>query len=527
MSLPLVTGVAPRWESALAELVSASHRAHLVRRCADVAELVGVVTSGVAGVAVVSSDLRGLDRAVVEALLETGTPVLALHPPGDETSSRALRRWGVAVVLSAELTAADLDEALAGLTEDGGTDESGGRPGGRGRIGGGRLAEGGGHTGDSGAFPEGTQAATGHAGEAAGAGSADRRGPMPAAVDEETVDGSVDEELRRLVEEVRASDGVGGVDGSHGVEGGHGVDALHSDQGGPGEVGPGEGPEDEPPPPGELVAVWGAYGSPGRTTVAVNLAAELASPLEPVLLVDADTYGAAVAQALAVLDEAPGLAAATRAADQGVLDRERLGRLAPEVAPGLRVLTGLPRADRWPEVREASLADVLEQCRAMARWVVVDLAPLVEQDEELAFDTAAPRRNGAALTTLGAADRVVVVGSGDPLGLQRLVRALDALGELSHAPRHVVVTRVRPGPVGPEPGRRIQEVLRRFAGAGDVLLVPEDRDALDAALLHGRVLAEVRPTSPARLALQALADQLADRAAPRRGGRARGLRRWR
>ena len=98
---------------------------------------------------------------------------------------------------------------------------------------------------------------------------------------------------------------------------------------------------------------------------------------------------------------------------------------------------------------------------------------------------------------------------------------------MAHAPRHVVVTRVRPGPVGPEPGRRIQEVLRRFAGAGDVLLVPEDRDALDAALLHGRVLAEVRPTSPARLALQALADQLADRAAPRRGGRARGLRRWR
>src|SRR5690606_3635518 len=230
--------------------------------------------------------------------------------------------------------------------------------------------------------------------------------------------------------------------------------------------------------PGTVVVVWGPTGSPGRTTVAVNLAAELAGPLSPVVLVDTDTYGASAAQTLAVLDEVPGLAAAARAADQGTLDRETLAGLAPEVRPGLRILTGLPRADRWPEVRDTALADVLDRCRQLARWTVVDVAAPLEQDEELSFDTLAPRRNGAALTALDAADRVVVVGVGDPVGLQRLVRGLDLLSGCTGAERTVVVTRVRPGPVGPDPGRRIQEALDRFASAGPVHLVPEDQEAL-------------------------------------------------
>ena len=67
---------------------------------------------------------------------------------------------------------------------------------------------------------------------------------------------------------------------------------------------------DEPPGPGEvparpdgdagrtLAAVWGPKGGPGRTTVAVNLAFEAAAAGGEVLLVDADTYGGAVAHAI-------------------------------------------------------------------------------------------------------------------------------------------------------------------------------------------------------------------------------------
>jgi hypothetical protein len=60
---------------------------------------------------------------------------------------------------------------------------------------------------------------------------------------------------------------------------------------------------DEPPPPADgdtrriLAAVWGPKGGPGRTTVAVNLAFEAAAVGGEVLLVDADTYGGAIAHA--------------------------------------------------------------------------------------------------------------------------------------------------------------------------------------------------------------------------------------
>ena len=52
------------------------------------------------------------------------------------------------------------------------------------------------------------------------------------------------------------------------------------------------------------MAVWGPTGAPGRTTVAVGLATELASRGRGTLLLDADPYGGAVAQHLGVLDQA-------------------------------------------------------------------------------------------------------------------------------------------------------------------------------------------------------------------------------
>ena len=96
-------------------------------------------------------------------------------------------------------------------------------------------------------------------------------------------------------------------------------------------------------PLGTIIAVWGPAGAPGRTVVALNLASELARLGQSTVLVDADTYGGCIAQSLSLLDEAPGLAAATRSADQGTLDLAALARLAPEVSAGLRVLTGTCR----------------------------------------------------------------------------------------------------------------------------------------------------------------------------------------
>lgn len=274
------------------------------------------------------------------------------------------------------------------------------------------------------------------------------------------------------------------------------------------------GPIDEPvekiqplPGSGQVLAVWGPTGAPGRTTVAVGIAAELAELGFPTLLVDADVYGGVVAQLLGLLDEAPGIAAACRLANNGSLDLTALAELAVQVRPQLRVLTGIARAERWPELRPSAIEAVLGLARSLAAYVVVDCGFGLERDEELSYDTIAPRRNGATLAVLDAADSVVAVASGDPVGLQRYVRALAELGDAIPGRAPVtVVNRVRPAVIGGgDPEVEIAAALSRYAGVSDVRFVPLDVAACDAALAAGRTLAEAAPVSPARLALQAIA----------------------
>lgn len=278
---------------------------------------------------------------------------------------------------------------------------------------------------------------------------------------------------------------------------------------------------DMPRARGQLVAVWGPTGAPGRSTVAINLAAELAAlgagadldGPSGALIVDADTYGGTVAQLLGMLDESPGLAAAARAAGQGSLDLMALSRLSPLLAPDLRVLTGISRANRWPELPASALEVVWQLARDLAAWTVVDCGFCLEQDEALSYDTQAPRRNAATLSALEAADVVVVVGSGDPVGVQRLVRGLTDLSALPALPiarRVVVVNRLRVSAVGPRPGQALRASLDRYAGIEDPHFVPEDRAGVDAAVLRGAALREASPGSPARRAIAALAAQLAE-----------------
>jgi MinD-like ATPase involved in chromosome partitioning or flagellar assembly len=261
---------------------------------------------------------------------------------------------------------------------------------------------------------------------------------------------------------------------------------------------------------GEVVAVWGPTGAPGRTTVAVHLAAELAALGRSTLLVDADVYGGVVAQVLGLLDEAPGLAAAARLANQGGLDLPSLAGLARAVDPHLRVLSGVARADRWPELRPAALEVVLDLARSLAATTVVDCSFALEQDEELAYDTAAPRRNGATLTVLAAADTVLAVGTADPVGLQRLVRGLGELKEaVPGVEPLVVVNRLRRTAVPGDAAAEVRAALSRYAGVEQVRFVPLDVDSVDRAVAAGRTLADAAPVSPVRAALTALAAELA------------------
>lgn len=331
-----------------------------------------------------------------------------------------------------------------------------------------------------------------------------------------------------VVEAVRSCvEPAGGDDGGRA---GAPTDLLPASESGDGGAPDHPDEPDAPAAPGSVIAVWGPHGAPGRTTLAVNLAAELAALGEETLLVDADTWGGACAQTLGLLDESPGLAAAARSAANGSLDVSALARLSPVAEPGLRVLTGLSRPDRWRELPPAGLDVVWETARTLARWTVVDCGFSIEDEAGAGFEAMlGPRRNGATLSALAAADVVLVVGAGEPVGIQRLVQALADLADAGlPAPgvrRVVVVNRVRASAAGPAPEQAVEAALVRYAGARDVRIVPDDRPALDRAMLAGTTLRETAPHSPARAAVAALALDLTGRSGRRRdrgGGRRSG-----
>ncbi len=431
MRLPVVTAVVDaRWEAGLVSAFERTeHNISVVRRCVDLADLLATAATGTARAALLSADLRRLDRDALARLAAAHIAVVGLVPPGDENADRRLRQLGVRFVLPAdaapEVISAAVAEAVALLDDE------------------------------------------------PGSGLADPLQMLP------------------LEPRVVPASGL--------------------------EVAPGTG---------RVIAVWGPTGAPGRTTVAVTLASELAAAGQPTLLIDADVYGGVVSQLLGLLEEAPGLAAAARLANNGSLDVASLAGLCRQVGPQLRVLTGITRADRWPELRTGAIEVVLALARSLAAVVVVDVGFCLEQDEELSYDTTAPRRNGATLAVLEQSEVVVAVASADPVGLQRFVRGFGDLRELLGGIEPVVVVnKVRPRVVPGDAVAEIAAALSRYVGVPRIHPVPYDRTALDAALANGRSLTESAPGSPARKALAGLARELGGAAGGRRNrGQGRGRR---
>lgn len=272
---------------------------------------------------------------------------------------------------------------------------------------------------------------------------------------------------------------------------------------------------EEPRARGAIVVVWGPTGAPGRTTIATNLAVEAGREGSDVVLVDADTYGGAVASALGVVDEAPGIAALARAALRGELTEALFARHAVGVASGVRLVSGISRPDRWPELPAEALDAVWEAARADAGLVVVDAGFALERADVL----GGRDRNAATLSALAAADVVVVVGSSEPLGIQRLVQGLSELAsvpEASNARRVVVVNRVRASVAGASPERAVADALARYASVAETWTVPFDPKACDAAALAGVALAETAPRSAARRAIAELARHVVAVALPAR-----------
>jgi MinD-like ATPase involved in chromosome partitioning or flagellar assembly len=256
---------------------------------------------------------------------------------------------------------------------------------------------------------------------------------------------------------------------------------------------------------GQVLAIWGPAGSPGRTTLAITVAAELAASGASVALVDVDTHSGSIAPALGLLDEAPGFAAACRLAGANSLtlgELERIGQRYHSSHGDFWVLTGIGRPSRWPELSSDRVVSVLAECRRWVDYTVVDTGFSLENDEEISSDLFAPRRNAATIAALREADQVVAVGSADPVGLSRFLRAHVDLVETIIADRVIVVmNKIRAGAIGLNPAGQVAQTLARFGGITAPVLIPHDQAALDAAILSGKTLLDVAAKSPARIAI--------------------------
>ncbi len=266
---------------------------------------------------------------------------------------------------------------------------------------------------------------------------------------------------------------------------------------------------------GRVVAVWGPAGAPGRTTIALGLTGAWAANGADPLLLDADPWGGSVAQHLGVVDDVSGLLTCNR--------HHIAGTLAPAYvslqrrAAGFRVVTGLPRADRWPEVRPESLEEMIRLGRRQGA-VVIDTGFALEDDPTADY-TGRPGRNELTRTAIAAADEVVVVGSADPVGLTRLARGLAELREgLVVGPVHVVVNRMRRSLGWSEAD--LAGMLSGFGPLHGLHFLPDDRGTTDRGLLTGRTVLELGDSGLAR-GLRDLADAVLPVLSRRRGGRVR------
>lgn len=265
---------------------------------------------------------------------------------------------------------------------------------------------------------------------------------------------------------------------------------------------------------GPLYAVWGPHGAPGRTSIALALATELGRSGADICLVDADSHAPAVAQALGLSDDVPGLAGACWQSGHDRFTREeylRLRTLVPAVGAGVSVLTGLNRPARWPELRAGLVRRVLTELRTWNDAVVVDTAAPLEADEALVSDLADDglRRNAATITTLGLADHIIAVVGAEPVGIARFVRAIEDVRAIAPAtPVTVIANRMRSSVVGIDARGQIRTALAQLAGIEQVKFFPDDRGAFDRAVLRAMPVNLAAPRSAVTTGVRRLAADL-------------------
>jgi MinD-like ATPase involved in chromosome partitioning or flagellar assembly len=227
-------------------------------------------------------------------------------------------------------------------------------------------------------------------------------------------------------------------------------------------------------PEPQVIAVTSPHGSTGKTTVAINIALELAAEKFRVLIIDADLDGPSIANYFCLSELPAGLVGAIRIASQNRFDQAQLERLSVQVPKSsITVLPGVI-SEQYLELTKDSLAAILETAKASFDFVIVDLGSLKPSQE---FDLTSE--------IVRVSDQVVVVALADPIGIFRLLRLEQGLLELTDNPK-LVINRLRNSVIA----QAKTEIKTTLAGLGAIeaaAFLPDDPASVDQATRLGMV----------------------------------------
>jgi pilus assembly protein CpaE len=250
-----------------------------------------------------------------------------------------------------------------------------------------------------------------------------------------------------------------------------------------------------------LCVVHGAKGGSGATTVAANVAAamlRLAIPSVP-LLVDFSTNPAGV-RALLDVDAARSLG--TIAAAGLPLDAEFIRSCIMPHRSGMTVLAAADDADEAGGLPLPIASLVLQAVRPSQRVVIVDVDP---------------HYTDHTIAALAAADRIVLLVTGDILSVRAARRTLEVYRRLGLALDRVLLVLNRASADDALDATDVAALLYRPVAA----VIADERRAFADAQTHAQLMHDHTPRSPTNAAFLHLAGVITGASTDRTNGRLR------
>jgi pilus assembly protein CpaE len=237
-----------------------------------------------------------------------------------------------------------------------------------------------------------------------------------------------------------------------------------------------------------LVAVLGPKGGTGKTTVATNLAADLATRGRETLLVDLDLQFGDVGVVLGVDPEHTIYDLATAG---GTMDAERLRGFTGRSRDGVNVLLAPVRPDQADAVTAEHITAILDLARTTYDVVIVDTPP--------AF-------TAGVIAAVDQADLIVMLGSFDLPGLKNMKLGMETLQMMDVPSARILPVLNR---ANTKVGLLVTDVTKVLGRAPEVA-VPSDRGVPQSVNASRPIICMQPKSSPAR-SFRAIGDRVAAR----------------